>query len=1668
MANNRDERKMKWQVDFDGFFNVFSTFVIDGNIDDIQPTIDADGNVSYVRIGDYFINTLYEMRDNDKKCVVIYDPTESDDKRFTIASPFVETVKENEEGSEDPDKLEYDRTYEDKLAQHFWEILHEESIEEQMIGHNAGGPSLDMARIHYAVTENGRMTENELISKFKSFWDLINTEGGAQTTGYVFVIKMMSRLLTREGSSNGLGADELLLFRQLLNISQNIVKNSEHKLIILANKSTDLPMWFSVDYNNYNYLKLVYQKYSAGNWGTPTVITTDVNNETNFEICTDENGIHIIYTRVNAVINEDNAKDYAKMLEVYTITYSNGSFSESIRISSTDAYKSNLNISSFDGKLYAAWTENSDYNILGMSGNYTVDEDGIPVADATNKNAVVIAVFRNNEWTSKSVTELGLIADIEFVKDNLVVILDKDCDVATATDRMFNYISASDDSATLINMDFTTDSTEVVVKEDTENEEVILSDYYNIVSVRYENGMLYLRTTSALCSVELVDGKIKAVPVINSLATDYKFVYDATGKLYGIIYVLNASDTSSNIYIRVYQDGVFTDEILLMENKENGIIDYYTYYILNGEVVIYYKNMKTPEDAQYGDAGDMSDTIDAIYSFAEMRLSDKGVDLALKNVYTKADNVAPEKAFDLTVTLHNNSLVTVNGVTVKVMIGENIIQTLELADVSIPAGAVTTHSFALTLKETEISEKYAIIVEPMSFTDEDTSNNRKNDVCLATPDLSIDAKYVVVGDIKYLLVIVQNNGAIPVNDFTLFVNNGVAESYDENQEFLYKLSMGDDYKTTSVPALMPGAFKHYTVELNKVYFTDDFVTLLVVAGENTLPEFNTKNNVMAYSMEENEPVSFGKQYSLNYYVDNVLVYSAIYKAGATIDVSAVDVFESKEGYTFSGWSGERDMMPSHDLNVYGYFKVNKYSVNYYVDGNLVHTDSFEYGTRIPIRKNEYKLGHTFDGWYNKSEWSALDDKYISGVMGTENVNLYGCFTVNTYKITYFVDGERKTEQSYKFGEIITIPEYNVPVGYTFSGWKLPDGVTTMPAYDVNLYGTTQISFYTLYYKVRTGNGEFETVREIDVHFGGTIPYYDYQSPQGYTFGGWYDAENDGNRVEASHNKKMPASDMTLYGTNTPRTYTVTYYANDKIVNTARVVFGADIPEYTYTIDGQTITRWENLPEKMPARDVVVYSIVTANVYTIDYYIAGEYMYSDKYPYGASVELRPAEFKEGHTFNGWVGETFPEGTMPAKNIRLDGSYSINEYKVIYYVDSLLWKEDTFEFGEKVIAANYTPPLGYSFGGFEGVPSTMPSHDVYVYAVTALNKYELSYYVNNEKVYVISVPYGAEIPEYKYETPTGYQVSAWSALPQIMPAENVNVYATTSAIKYIVSYYVDGVLCDSQEYNYNDSLIVYNYIPHEGKIFLGFEGIPEKMPARDINIYGHTVNKEFHLNYYVDGELVYSDVYEYDAPITLRDEILRYGYVFSGWGNVDRRMPAKDVNVYATMAKNSFDVYYYIDGELVYTDTVVFGEKITPFAPDLKEGFTFGGWTGLPSIMQGENITVEGEYILNKCAVSYYVDGELYKTVVLGYGSNAELFKFETKNYKVTGWMIDGVKVDSLTVDADIRLDAVIEEIEPEFVEKPIFYIIVSSLATVTVGAAIYSTTFLFRRKKGQGI
>lgn len=252
MEDNRnlvDPGRMKWQEDFDKFFNVYSCFILDGYIDDIQPLIDSNNpdNVRYVNLVEYFQNTLYFNRTENRKCVIVYDPSESVDMRFNITTREGEVV-ERYEDDPDTEKKKVVREYTSTLAQHFWDILNEDRLEEMMIEHNAGGHSLDFARIHYAVSEEDRMSPGLLTEKFLNFLNIFKNSS-TEETGYVFIIKMASRLFTNPGQSN-MDPSELLLFRQLLSIAQYADKKAKHKIIILANKATDLPLWFTDEFTN--------------------------------------------------------------------------------------------------------------------------------------------------------------------------------------------------------------------------------------------------------------------------------------------------------------------------------------------------------------------------------------------------------------------------------------------------------------------------------------------------------------------------------------------------------------------------------------------------------------------------------------------------------------------------------------------------------------------------------------------------------------------------------------------------------------------------------------------------------------------------------------------------------------------------------------------------------------------------------------------------------------------------------------------------------------------------------------------------------------------------------------------------------------------------------------------------------------------------------------------------------------------------------------------------------------------------------------------------------------------------------------------------------------------------------------------------------------------------
>ena len=204
-----------------------------------------------------------------------------------------------------------------------------------------------------------------------------------------------------------------------------------------------------------------------------------------------------------------------------------------------------------------------------------------------------------------------------------------------------------------------------------------------------------------------------------------------------------------------------------------------------------------------------------------------------------------------------------------------------------------------------------------------------------------------------------------------------------------------------------------------------------------------------------------------------------------------------EGHTFSGWTGEPETMPAHDVDVEGWFIVNQYTVTYYIDGvQYGDVETYDYGEAITLRENpEPREGYTFGGW---------EDPFPE-TMPAYDVEENGYFTINKHTFSFYVDSAAWTAITADYGTTgltTTVGTPDTEVGFHFTGWfdntgntlEVPD---TMPDYDLDFYGYIEKNVWTASFYVTDENGDRSKVGEADFEYGETIVYPDVEVPEGY-------------------------------------------------------------------------------------------------------------------------------------------------------------------------------------------------------------------------------------------------------------------------------------------------------------------------------------------------------------------------------------------------------------------------------------------------------------------------------------------------------------------------------------------------------------------------------------------
>lgn len=207
-----------------------------------------------------------------------------------------------------------------------------------------------------------------------------------------------------------------------------------------------------------------------------------------------------------------------------------------------------------------------------------------------------------------------------------------------------------------------------------------------------------------------------------------------------------------------------------------------------------------------------------------------------------------------------------------------------------------------------------------------------------------------------------------------------------------------------------------------------------------------------------------------------------------------------------------------------------YTVTFIVE-DKVTTVEVEEGASVTAPEVEEREGYTF-------AWGEIPAAI------TEDVTIKGTYTVNTYTVTYTIDGEVAGTATVAYGEKVPAGEYTEREGYTFAWGEAPE---TMPAHDVTVAGTYTANHYTVTYKV----GD-EVIATYDVVYGEAMPAapeYTPESDDRYTrtLAGW-----DGESCET-----VPAHD-------------VVYTAIINVVDAINAV-SADETGVIYDINGRRVS-----------------------------------------------------------------------------------------------------------------------------------------------------------------------------------------------------------------------------------------------------------------------------------------------------------------------------------------------------------------------------------------------------------------------------------------------------------------------------------------------------------------
>ena len=283
---------------------------------------------------------------------------------------------------------------------------------------------------------------------------------------------------------------------------------------------------------------------------------------------------------------------------------------------------------------------------------------------------------------------------------------------------------------------------------------------------------------------------------------------------------------------------------------------------------------------------------------------------------------------------------------------------------------------------------------------------------------------------------------------------------------------------------------------------------------------------------------------------------------------------------------------------------------------------------------------------------------------------------------------------------------------------------------------------------------------------------------------------------------------------------------------------------------------------------------------------------------------------------------------------------------------------------------------------------------------------------------------------YDPNAGYVIinSLEDMVGHTFSGDGINLYRDPT-----VTYYVDGVQVYQEMVKpgipvaIRDRYVIIGYDVSDWALQTGVAAITESEftpGATDVIFAATSTIRQFHVYYYVGDELTYTDTYDYNTLVNVRQNYSRIGYTVGGWTTEDVIVSegrfvlgASNVTFRATSTVNNYGytVNYYDNlGNVIreqYAGIAEYNSYVEPDIPVIA-GYDAPLQTITIRISENGSQNVVNYVYTGHSNVYYYVDEELIHTDNNIYGAQVDVREVHSKRgYTVSPWSTQDVVVSN---------------------------------------------------------